>query len=313
MKAAVLVGPGKSKVVELPLPKIGPSDVLIRVEVCGICASELYTWRNGQGNAILGHEVVGIIEDMGPCVEGFAVGDRVTGLIYEGFAQYTKANYRHIVKVPEGMEAIEAIGEPLSCLLSGVNRTPVDLNDTVAIIGTGFMGLGFLQFIKLKGPKKIIAIDVRQESLENALKFGAHEAIFPWQVEEKYLVTEWGHIGRGVEVVVEASGSQKALDLAGAMTAVHGVLSIVGFHQGGTRNVNMELWNWKGITVINAHERRNEVHIDCMKKALSIIEQGRFNMKDMITHQYGLDEIDEAYNSLMEKPPGFIKAVVRMS
>jgi len=100
--------------------------------------------------------------------------------------------------------------------------------------------------------------------------------------------------------------------MAGNITGVHGILSIVGWHQNGPRTINMELWNWKGITVINAHERRNEVHVACMKEALTMIEAGRFNMKDMITHEFKLDEVDKAYNVLVNKPEGFIKGVVKI-
>lgn len=314
MKASVMVGQGTSRIVDVPVPRIEDKEVLIRVRVCGVCASELYTWANGlgSGDLILGHELVGIIEDMGEKVEGFNIGDRVTGLMHGGFAQYTKADYRNLVKVPEGLHDVEAIGEPLSCMMSGIERIPINFDDTVAIIGNGFMGLGLLQLVKLKNPQKIIAIDTRQDGLDNASSYGADIMRFPDEVEGKYLVTEWEHIGRGVEIAIEACGAAEALNLAGNMVAVHGVLGIAGYHQNGMRKINMELWNWKAITIINAHERRHDVHIRGMKTALSLIEQGRFNMNDMITHEFELENMDKAFESLQKKPSGFVKAVIYM-
>ncbi len=315
MRVSILTGPAQSEIVEMSLPQINDDEVLLEVSACGVCASELHGWENGLPGKrkILGHEPVGIIKQLGQNVKGFAVGDRVTGLIYEAFAEFTKADYRNIIKVPEQLDDLEALGEPLSCLISGANRTPVNPGDTVAIIGTGFMGLGFMQLMRLKGAGKIIVVDVRQEGLDNALRFGADEVMFPDQVEDKYKVVEWDQMDRGVDVVVESSGSQAGLQLAGEMTKVHGVLSVVGYHQAnqGMRNVNMQLWNWKAITVVNAHERRNQVHVDSMNGGLAMINQGLYNMKDMITHVYGLDQVDEAYGALKNKPSGFIKAVIK--
>jgi threonine dehydrogenase-like Zn-dependent dehydrogenase len=317
MKASVLVGPGKQKVMEMPNPEITADQVLIKVKACGVCASEMMPWSAGQdekNRLILGHEGIGIIKEAGINVVGFQKGDRVTGLFHNAFAEYTVADYKSIIKVPEGLEDVLAIGEPLSCLMSGANRTLVSLGDTAAIVGLGFMGLGMLQLMKLKGAGNLIAIDVRQESLDNALRFGADIVYSPDQVPSKYKVLQWNEIGQGVDVSVEASGSQLALDLASEMVAAHGVLSIVGYHQSnqGNRNVRMDFWNWKAITVVNAHERRTHVHLKGMEAVLGLIQAGKFNMKDMITNIFSLDEVDKGYEAIKNKPDGFIKSVIKI-
>ncbi|WP_274361366.1 alcohol dehydrogenase catalytic domain-containing protein [Paenibacillus thermotolerans] len=322
MKASVMVGQRKSEVRDVAIPQIGDEEVLIRVIACGVCASELHPWLSGSTwleaketeRLIFGHEPVGIIEKTGSRVHGFQKGDRVTGLVQHAFAEYTKADYRNIVKVPDSLHEYESLGEPLSCLMSGAQRTPVALGDDVAIVGAGFMGLGFLQLMKLKGAGRTIVVDVREEGLEHARTYGAVETYTPDSVPPDYKVTEWNQMDRGIAVTVEATGSQGGLQLAGEMTAVHGSLSVVGYHQGngGLRSVNMELWNWKAITVINAHERRNDVHMKQMQHGLKLIEAGLFDMKSMVTHVFGLHEVDKAYEALLTKPPGFIKAVVRI-
>jgi threonine dehydrogenase-like Zn-dependent dehydrogenase len=324
MKASVLAGPGRTELDDVPVPEIGEEEVLIRVRCCGVCASELHPWTTGEGwleasgrRPIFGHEPVGIVERTGRLVHGFKKGDRVTGLISHAFAEYTKADYRKIMKVPDSLSDLEALGEPLSCLMSGADRTPVSLGDDVAIVGAGFMGLGFLQLMRLKGAGRLIAVDLRQESLQAARRLGADEVYTPQEVRPEDKVTEWIHMDqgmKGVEVAVEATGSAAGLQLAGEMTAVHGVLSVVGYHQGngGMRQVNMQLWNWKAITVINAHERRSDVHMKRMAAGLKLIAENRFNMRDLVTHVYGLHEVDRAFEAMRSKPEGYIKSVIKI-
>ncbi|WP_130858991.1 zinc-binding dehydrogenase [Gracilibacillus phocaeensis] len=318
MKASILTGPEQNQVMEIPKPKVNSDQVLIKVKYCGVCASELSPWRQGavkKEQRILGHEGMGVIEEVGNNVKGFSKGDRVTGIFHQAFAEFTVADYRDILKVPDGLENIDSIGEPLSCLVSGASRTIVNFGDTVAIIGLGFVGLGFMQLMKNKGAGRIIAIDVRRESLENAKRFGADEVYLANEVPEKYKVKKWSEIGQGVDVSVDTTGSPHGLELAGNMAAAHGVLSIVGYHQSnqGIREINMQLWNWKALTVINAHERRNRVHVEAMKSIMTLIENGRFNMKDMITDVYSLEEVDQGFKNISTKPNGFIKSVIKVS
>ena len=315
MKTCIVADKEKTIIIDVPVPQINDDEVLIKVKVCGMCASELHIWENGYGAGSyrLGHEAVGIIEAVGTNVKGFTIGDRVTGMMLNSFAEYTKESFKSIVKVPEKVRDEEAFGEPLSCLLCGAERTTVHFGDSVAIVGMGFMGLGFMQLMKLKGAASVIAIDIRQEGLEHALHFGADEALLPREAAEIYNVVEWGQMGRGVNVAVEASGSQKGLECAGNITGVHGIMSVVGYHQDGLRSVDIGLWNWKAITVINAHERRNEYHIAGMKAGLDMIAKGAFNMKDMITHEFSMKELDQAFRALKDKEKGYIKSYIRIA
>lgn len=299
----------------LPIPAIGADEVLLRMLVCGVCSSELYSYRNfAAPGKIYGHEGVGIVEQVGTCVSEFQVGDRVTGMMWQCFAEYTAAKAAYLVKVPDSLDDWEAIGEPLADLMSGVLRTPLNPGDPFAIVGTGYMGLGFLQLMRAKGATNVIAVDTREEGLEHARRFGAAETYLADGVPEKYIVNEWDDriFQRGVPTVAEATGAQQALTLAGDMTGVHGTLSIVGFHQGGPRTVAMNLWNWKALTVVNAHERRMELCPKFIKSALNLVVSGQVNAKDMMTNRYGFDGINQAYHDLMSKPKGYIKGAIRI-
>lgn len=294
------------------MPVINADEVLVRMLICGVCSAELPAWRSGTGRieGVIGHEPVGVIEEVGANVTGFAVGDRVTGFSLGSFAQFVAINYHLIVRIPDQLDVIEAIGEPLSCQYSAAERTPVSLGDTVAVVGVRFMGLGMLQLMKLKGAGRLIAVGRSPDSLEQAGKFGADIVWRPEDVDESCLAASgWDIFGKGLPVVVEAAGTQSALSLAGDMTAILGTLSVVGFHQ-EPRTLNIEMWNKKGITMINAHERRKELQVEYIAKMLELIVQGKYRARDMITHAFAPDEIDLAFSTLENKPAGFIKGYV---
>ena len=186
------------------------------------------------------------------------------------------------------------------------------VGDTVALVGLGFMGLLMLQAVRLRGPARIIAIDTRSDALESARQFGADETYTPDSIPDRLMMTEWGRVGKGfgADVVFENSGTSSGLTLASRIVREHGILSIVGWHQGGTRQVDMEMWNWKGFNVINAHERRPDYLMDCMRRGLSLVASGRMDTGSLISHRFYLDNVDGAFRALVEKPAGFHKAIV---
>jgi len=170
-----------------------------------------------------------------------------------------------------------------------------------------------LQAIRHKGAARIIAIDVRPEVLALARQLGADETLTPDQVGEELKLTRWADLGKtGVDTAIEASGTQAGLTLAGQMVHEHGMLSILGYHQGGPRQVDLELWNWKALDVLNAHERRAEYQMDCMRRGLALLAAGKLDTASLVTHRLGLDQVDAAFNALNTKVPGFVKAVISL-
>ena len=190
-------------------------------------------------------------------------GAAVTGLFRGGFAEDAIATEDRVVPIPDGIDVRDALGEPLACIVGAAARTRVELGDTVAIIGVGFMGLLMLQAVRLRGASRIIAIDLRADALEAARRLGAHEAYTPDRLPERLRVPQRRVMepGWGVDVAVEASGTQPGLTLAGELAREHGQISILGYHNegGGWRHVHLQLWNWKALDVQNAHERRLDV------------------------------------------------------
>lgn len=314
MRYSELVGPERSVVISTATPTPGPMDVLVGVELCGVCASELHPWLDGPAGKPrrLGHEPVGTVLAVGDAVTGFREGDRVTGLFKGAYSDVCIAQPDEILHVPDGVVMEAALGEPLACLVNAHRRTRIELADTVALVGLGYMGLGFLQLLKLRGASRIIAVDVREDARAAARRYGADEVYHPADLPERYRITQFSDwdSSLGVDVAIEASGTQPGLTLAGRMVRAHGVLSILGYHQGGPRTVDMEMWNWKAIDVVNAHVRRKADLMESMRIGLDLLAAGKIDFASLTTHRFSVDEVDQAFDALRSKPEGYIKALV---
>ena len=132
-------------------------------------------------------------------------------------------------------------------------------------------------------------------------------------------------VGAGLEALVGGELADEALEAAlvtipGAeleaalrwLVREHGLLSILGYHQGGTREVDVQAWNWKAIDVVNAHVRRRDLLNDAIRRGLELTRLGRIRPGALVTHRFGLEGVGEAFEALAAKPAGFIKAVVVM-
>jgi threonine dehydrogenase-like Zn-dependent dehydrogenase len=112
------------------------------------------------------------------------------------------------------------------------------------------------------------------------------------------------------DVVIEATGYQRPLDLGAELTRVRGRLIVAGYHQDAPRTVNMQLWNWRGLDVINAHERDPEIYRRGMEEGVALLARGALDLAPLITHTFPLAEIGRAFATAEERPEGFIKSVV---
>lgn len=320
MRQAIVTAPGRIEVLERPNPSPGPGQLLVRVLLCGLCHSELEPFLEGPGEGpglAPGHEVTGEVVRLGDGVAGPPIGTRVTGLFQGGFADLAVTEADRVVPLPDELSVEAALGEPLSCVVSVGRRLSVELGDTVAVVGLGYMGLLTLQHVLLLGAGRVVGVDPLEEARQSALRYGASEVWAPEEVPDQVIVPMRRSIlpGTGASVVIEASGTQGGLDQAGLLVREHGQLAIVGYHNqaGGHRDVDMRLWNWKALNVLNAHERRDDYKMECMRRALALMTSGRLQVADMVTHRYALEKIGDAFQALREKPSGYVKGVVRMA
>lgn len=314
MRVSHLIAPQRSEIVERPDPVPGPGQLVIEVKACGVCASELHPWHDGTWGlpTRLGHEPAGVVRSVGPGVRAAAPGDRVTGFFAPAFGDLALAEEWQVAHIPEGVPFEHALGEPIACLVNALRRSRIEVGDRVALVGVGFMGLGLLSLVRLRGPREIIAIDPRPEARARALNLGADRALAPEEVGDDLLLTKFSDWDgpAGCDVVVEGSGTQAGLTLAGRMVRAHGVLSAMGWHQGEPRQVDAEMWGWKAIDVVNAHMRRQTDKLECLRIGLDLIAAGRFSIAPLVSHRFRLDEVDRAFRHMNHKPEDFTKAVI---
>lgn len=314
MRAAVLAAPQRVEVWTLPRPAPGPGEVRIRLEGCGVCGSNLPVWEGRPWFAYPrppgspGHEGWGRVEAVGPEVDGLAVGQRVAFLDERAFATHAVVPAARCVPLPPELDAAPVPGEALACAVNVLRRAAVRPGERVAVVGVGFLGALLVQLLVAEGAE-VVALSRRPEAVALARRLGAVAA---WSLEDpRAEAAAWAASGQqGYSCVIEATGLPGPLDLAGRLTAVRGRLVIAGYHQDGPRTVDLQLWNWRGLDVLNAHERDEAVVLDGLRAAVQRLAAG-WDPTPLYTHQLPLAELGQAFALLRDRPPGFLKALVR--
>lgn len=314
MKAAVLQRPGQVELVERPVESVGAREVRLRVTQCGLCTSEVDLWL-GRGDDLLpasiGHEVAGIVEEVGENVATLAIGQRVAAWVTNGgFAEQVVVDEQHCVPVAEAV-AYPAVAEPLSCVVNAVELAAPALADDVVIVGAGYMGTLVQLVTALKGPRTITVADVREDALARAAALGATRTV---NTRRESLIDAVAEVtdGRGVDLSYEITGLQAGLDLVGETTRMSGKVCIVGYHQGERRTLPLGHWNWMAFKIINAHFRPIETIMAGMKKGIDLVNAGQLDVNSLLTNIYPLDDIAEAFETAVAKPPGFVKAAIEI-
>ena len=304
---STLVGPRTSVVARHDLGPCGPTDVVLRTLLCGVCASDLPEWNHpdpAQLPVAMGHEPVATVADVGAEVRGLAEGDLVTGRLEPGFAEFLVAPAVDVVKVPDGLSPDQAVGEPLGCVVEGLRQATVDVGDRVAVVGAGYMGLILVQLLRWTPVAEIVVYDPRPDARESATRNGADRAHDPGEYDAPASARS------GFDAVFEVSGSQPGLDLSTKLLRQGGTLTILGFHQSGPREVDLRTWNWKAVRVLNAHIRDGGRMADNIRRGLDVAASGRLDLGRLITHRFALNQLDGAFEALETKPAGFVKAVI---
>jgi threonine dehydrogenase-like Zn-dependent dehydrogenase len=314
MRAAILTAPGTLRLTDAALPEPGPGQVRLRLEGCGVCASNLTPWSGPDWMQFptqpgdLGHEGWGTVDAVG---EGatIAPGTRVAALSYRAYATHDLAEAAHVVPLPASLANDPFPGEPLGCAFNIFRRAGIRAGMTVAVLGIGFLG-AILTRLATDAGARVIAISRRPFSLDVARQYGAAEVI-PME-DHGGIIARARDLTDGTfcDVVIEAVGKQWPLDLAAEITRERGRLVVAGYHQDGPRTVNMWLWNWRGLDVINAHERDPATYVAGIREAVDAVASGRLDPRPLYTHRYPLDRLADALDATRDRPDGFLKALV---
>jgi threonine dehydrogenase-like Zn-dependent dehydrogenase len=271
MRAGVVSGPGRARTAAVRRPEPGDGELLIRVEGCGVCGSSLPFWEGRDWFAYPGEPGAPGHEVWGETEDG----RRVAALAYRGFAEWDVAAADTVVELPAALDGLPFPGEALACAVNVVRRARVEPGDRVAVVGMGFLGTAVASL--LDGPT-----EVRRQT---------------------------GVVGE-FDVVVEAAGTQSALDTASRLVAPGGRLVVAGFHQDGHRTIDLQSWNWRGLDVVNAHERDPQAYVRGLREAVELARSGTLDVERLVTHRLPLARLGEAFELARTRPPGFVKAVV---
>jgi threonine dehydrogenase-like Zn-dependent dehydrogenase len=277
MSAAVLRAPGRAEARRTALPEPGGDELLVRVEGCGVCASSLPVWEGRQRiveprpPGAPGHEAWGRTDD----------GARVAFLASRGFAEWAVVDPATVVRLPPELDGLPVPGEALGCAANIFRRADVRAGQTVAIVGMGFLGCALAQLCAGAGAA---VVEVRRGTDVSGVE---------------------------AERVLETGGVQETLDVASRLVAPGGRLVVAGFHQDGPRQVDMQSWNWRGIDVVNAHERDSAVVVEGMREAVRLAAAGALDVDRLVTHRFPLAQLGEAFEAARTRPAGFVKAWVQ--
>lgn len=328
MRAAVYHGIDDIRLEQRPVPDVGPGEMLLRTLACGLCGGEAMAWYKKSEPKVLGHEPVGEVVALGAGVEDFAIGDRVfvnhhVGRVNShlsrrghftrdpfysqmkldpgGVCDYYRVTAQHLAmdahKLPESISTEAAVTiEPWSCVLSGLKTCHIQPGDTVAVVGAGFMGQGFVHMAPLFGAGKVVALDLSDWRLDQARHFGATHVINPGAVDDPVAALRDLNNGRRADTVIVTAPVLPAWQLALSCVEIGGCL-----HLGAPLPPKTD-WVQDGhkayFDQITVTSRYSSDHTDTYSY-IRLLEAGRIKADDAISHRFPLSQSADAFRLLV--------------
>lgn len=338
MTAALKTAKGDFSIEEVEIPELQKPDwVLARVKVAGICGTDLRHWKKEDPHLeckIMGHELAGEVVSVGPEVKNVKPGDRVVietvlgddscewcniqqynicpnlykvrvESVSQAFAQFVSGPAKKFYKLPDHVSYEEAaLLDTFSVGLHAVQLSGLKLNDKVAVIGSGCIGLGQLQLAKIAGAD-VIVFDIVDSSLELAKELGA-DVVVNTKKEDGYKKLMEFTNNRGADITFECAGGsamEMTLPLATTLTRIGGKVVIVGGFAEGKTTTEME-WQRIQMSEIKLIPSASYSFWDIypeMQMCLDLLAKGKLNAKKMITHNFPIEEINEAFTVARDK------------
>ncbi|HHU08197.1 MAG TPA: alcohol dehydrogenase catalytic domain-containing protein [Clostridiaceae bacterium] len=343
MKAFVYHGPENMSLDQVPIPQIQkPTDAIVKVTTSTICGTDKHIRHGGMPDVepgrIIGHEFCGIVEEVGSAVTKFKKGDKVavscvtqcmscfycrrgiysqctTGSWIFGYkidgcqADYCRVPYAdsglHII--PEGLtdDDVLFVGDILSTGYFGAENGNIQPGDTVAVFGSGPVGMSAMVAARLWGPARIVAVDIDESRLEFAKKQGwADYGLNPNKVDVVQALKDMTD-GRGADVTIEANGFEPTFK--GAINGVRpgGIVSLIGVFETPQEVAMNTLW------IKNIEIKMGLVNANRIPELIDLIKEGKIDMKPLITHTLPLSKVAEGYDIFEERRDNAIKVVLK--
>jgi alcohol dehydrogenase len=346
MRALVFRGPNQIAIEHVPIPKPGPGEAVIRVTLTTICGTDLHILKGEypvRPGLVIGHEPVGVIHELGVGVMGYEVGDRVLvgaitpcgqcdyclggdlaqcggpigGWKFGNTINGTQAEYllvpsaqANLAKIPDELtdEQVVLLADIASTGISAAESANLQIGDTVAIFAQGPIGLCATAGAKLKGASLIIAVESDPVRTRMAKRMGADIVLNQNEVD---VVAEIKRLtgGKGVDVAIEALGTQATFENALRVIRAGGRLSSLGVYSGKLaippESFAAGLANQKIITTLCPGGKER------MRRLIELVLHGRLDLVPLITHTFSLDKIVDAYKLFGERLDGVIKIAIK--
>lgn len=330
MKAAVFYGVKDVRMEEIEIPRISPFEVLVRIKAALTCGTDRKMYLRGhplfKPPFVFGHEFAGDIVKVGNRVKGFKEGmrvvaansapcnrcfyckvgqssmcDNLTLRLSGAFAEYVKIPApiveQNLLEIPSHVSYKEAaLLEPLACVVHGIEKSGIELGDTVVVNGAGPIGLMYVQLAKLKGAR-VIVTDVKEERLKIAKKLGADELIDVSQVGDQVeAVRNLTEKKRGVDVAIEAVGLPEVWERTIQMVRKGGIVNLFGGCASGTKiTVDTRLLHYSQITIKGIFHHTPQY----VKRALNLISQGSIDTSSLITGEFSLSDFPRVLDMMI--------------
>lgn len=350
MRAAVFRGVNDLQVQDVPKPRAGVGEAVIRVTLTTICGTDLHILRGEypvKPGLVIGHEPVGVIEELGAGVMGYEVGDRVlVGAItpcgqclgclsghlsqcghgggYEAIggwrfgntmngaqAEYLLVPYAqaNLAKIPKELtdQQVVLLADIASTGIAGAEAAPVRIGDSVVILAQGPIGLCATAGARLMGASLIIAVDMNASRLSMAGQMGADVLLNP---NETDIAAEVKRLtGGGADVAIEALGTQQTFETALRSIRPGGTLSSLGVYSGKLQMpydaFAAGLGDHRIVTTLCPGGKER------MRRLLNLVQSGRFNPIPLLTHEFPLEKIGEAYELFGHQADGVLKVAIK--
>jgi len=341
MTAAVLYGKEDVKIERVPIPRVGDGEVLVKVQVALTCGTDLKVYQRGYHArmivppALFGHELAGVIEEVGPGVRGFKKGMRVVALnsapcqmcFYCSKHQanlcedllFNNGAYAEYIRIPRRIVEINmlaippdvsyeeaAMVEPLACVLRGLHETGVEIGDTVTVVGGGPIGLMFVQVAKAVGCN-VISVVKQDGQVQAAKHMGAHEVVQITKVKDPVeAVRRLSPEARGSDVVVEAVGRPEAWEMAIDMVRKGGTVNFFGGCAAGTKvQLDTNRLHYSEVTLKATFHHTPET----VRRAFALIAEKKIRSTDYITGEAPLSRLQQVFHHMLNRN-GDIKTAI---
>lgn len=342
MRAAILYGKEDVRIENVEIPRLEPGDVLLRTRVALTCGTDAKVFRRGYHAkmivppAVFGHEMAGVVEEVGPGVEGLEPGTRAVAansapcgecyycrhdtpslcddlLFWNGaYAEFARIPARvvrqNLITLTGDLAFREAaMVEPLACVIRGVEESWIGRGQSVAVIGTGPIGLMFVALARMRGAR-VVAAGRRRQRLDKALEMGAQEVVSPREgADLADLLRQRSPHGRGADVVIEAVGLPQTCEAAIRAVRKGGVVNLFGGCPADTKiGIDSQRLHYQELTIKSTFHHTPE----SVRKAFRLIADGHIDPNAFITADAPLEKLPQVLRHMARGGEGLKTAIL---